>query len=304
MKGKGLVGVLLAPMVLVLTLAVAGGSGAVPTPIIPASCSTTYQPGSSTTIPPTAIAAAAYAGGFRANDEVIAVAVGLAESGGNIIATHLNTNGTTDYGLWQINSVHAALLASGSWSDPIANARMAFSIQHDAGGWTPWSTFNSGAYLDHMAEATAAVTTDAPACVTPASFDTLGNKSTAAQAVAWAQAKALNDPTTPQSGMCDMMTAVAYGWTASGINTAYLHWQAIPDNLKQPGGTDPPPGALVAWTTHHAAGHIALSVGNGYVATTDYRGNGSYSIESIASITTWTGGALLGWAAPWFPINH
>lgn len=97
------------------------------------------------------IAAAATSAGFSGNDVRIAVAVALAESGGRPDATHRNSNGSTDYGLWQINSVHKEILSAGTWSNPTDNARMAYQVWKNAGGkWTPWTTYKTGAYLRFM----------------------------------------------------------------------------------------------------------------------------------------------------------
>lgn len=98
------------------------------------------------------IAGYAHGAGFRGVNLVIAVAVSLAESGGNTNATNHDADGSTDFGLWQINSVHADLLSTGSWSNPAANARMAFAVWKGS-GWSAWTTFNSGAYRSHLAEA-------------------------------------------------------------------------------------------------------------------------------------------------------
>lgn len=88
----------------------------------------------------------------------IAVAVALAESGGNTSATHQNTDAhhSIDYGVWQINSYwHADLLHTHRWDDPAQNAVMAFAVFKDAGyQWTPWSTFTSGAYRKYLVTAT------------------------------------------------------------------------------------------------------------------------------------------------------
>lgn len=95
--------------------------------------------------------------GFVGKDLTKAVAICLAESSGRTNATHRNTNGSTDYGLWQINSVHSDLLKGADWSDPATNARMAYRVYADAGkSFTPWSTYNSGAYLAHMPTAISA----------------------------------------------------------------------------------------------------------------------------------------------------
>lgn len=78
----------------------------------------------------------------------IGVAVALAESGGNPRAVNrANRNGSADYGLFQINSIHKSILASGDRYDPVDNARMALRVYKDAGSkWTPWSVYKSGSY--------------------------------------------------------------------------------------------------------------------------------------------------------------
>lgn len=89
--------------------------------------------------------------GFSASAAQTAAAIALAESGGNPDATHGNSNGSTDYGLWQINSVHGNLLRGKNWQDPATNASMAYTVYRDAAfSFTPWSTYNSGAYKAHM----------------------------------------------------------------------------------------------------------------------------------------------------------
>lgn len=102
-------------------------------------------------------AQAARQAGFTGTDLLLAVAIAGAESTWQPGASHLNSDGSTDYGMWQINSVHATLLASGDWRDPFDNARMAHTVWADASGWTPWTTFSSGAYLQHLPAARAAV---------------------------------------------------------------------------------------------------------------------------------------------------
>ena len=108
-------------------------------------------------------AAAARAAGFTGRQLVVAVAVAGAESGWNPNATHVNADGSVDYGEWQINSVHADLLAAGDWRDPYSNARMARQVWADAGGsWSPWATFTSGAYSTRMSAAMVAVNGKGP----------------------------------------------------------------------------------------------------------------------------------------------
>jgi hypothetical protein len=96
------------------------------------------------------LATAARKAGFTGQDVAVAVAVALAESSGNTEVSHVNSDGSTDYGAWQINSVHSDLLSRYNWRDPVQNAQMAKQIHDSAGGWRPWTTYNSGAYLVHM----------------------------------------------------------------------------------------------------------------------------------------------------------
>jgi len=99
------------------------------------------------------IGALAYNTGWRGEDVDIAVAVARAESGWNPRATNKNSNGSVDYGLFQINSIHAAILAGGNWADPEDNAKMAFKVWEDAGGkWGPWVTYWSGTYKKFLKE--------------------------------------------------------------------------------------------------------------------------------------------------------
>lgn len=106
------------------------------------------------TVSDSTIASAAQAAGFRGYDLFMAVAVALAESGGDASATNRNVNGSIDYGLWQINSIHKAILASGQWSNPVDNAKMAYRVYSDAGKkFTPWVTFNRGSFLPFMQRA-------------------------------------------------------------------------------------------------------------------------------------------------------
>lgn len=80
--------------------------------------------------------------GGAAGSSNIAAAVALAESGGNPNAKNLNSNGTIDRGLWQINSIHGAR----STFDPGKNADGAVAISSGGRNWRPWVTYNTGAY--------------------------------------------------------------------------------------------------------------------------------------------------------------
>lgn len=97
-------------------------------------------------------------GGWSANspDLVTAVAVSLAEnrtSDPKKISPR-NVNGSFDYGLWQVNSIHGypvdQLLTS------TGNARAAFEVWQKQ-GWSAWTTYKTGAYLLFLPRAKQAI---------------------------------------------------------------------------------------------------------------------------------------------------
>lgn len=87
------------------------------------------------------------AGGDRASAPIMA-AIALAESSGNPAAVNHNNDGSTDRGLWQINSVHGSL----STFDPMANAKAAVKIKSTQ-GLSAWVTYTSGAYRKFLGSA-------------------------------------------------------------------------------------------------------------------------------------------------------
>jgi len=117
------------------------------------------------------IAGAAKAAGFPDNELATATAVALAESGGETTATNRNTNGSVDYGLWQINTVHGSLLSQGDKFNPADNAKMAYTVWSRAGNkWSPWSAYNNQRYRTFLPQASLAAAAPAAApAATPAS---------------------------------------------------------------------------------------------------------------------------------------
>lgn len=94
--------------------------------------------------------AAIKAAGWPSSEWGTALAVAKAESGLNPRAVNnKNKNGTSDYGLFQINSIHKP--TAQEKVDPYANAKRAYQIWKDAGGkWTPWSAYNNGSYKNNV----------------------------------------------------------------------------------------------------------------------------------------------------------
>ncbi len=72
----------------------------------------------------------------------MAAEIARAESGGQQYSTDNDGNGTVDRGYWQVNSIHGAL----STYDPAGNARAAVELSGDGTNWSPWVTYQTGAY--------------------------------------------------------------------------------------------------------------------------------------------------------------
>lgn len=112
------------------------------------------------TLSPAQIAQYAAAAGFSGADLVTAVAIALAESGGN--PNDYNSepqdvpgrygrisvnDGLGSQGLWQIYLAAHPEFAGENLLDPQTNANAAYSIYAVAGNnFTPWSTYTSGEY--------------------------------------------------------------------------------------------------------------------------------------------------------------
>jgi hypothetical protein len=93
-----------------------------------------------------------FTAGWTGKNLQIAMAIAKAESGWNPTATNKNSNGSTDYGLMQINSIHKPTVAE--QTRPIENARKGREIFTTAGSkFTPWVTYNNGSYKKFMNDA-------------------------------------------------------------------------------------------------------------------------------------------------------
>lgn len=108
------------------------------------------------------IAQVAVNNGFPTSDPnnlAVCVAIAKAESGGktDINNAGLNSDGSVDYGLWQINSVHDDKLPGQDRYDPNVNAQLMMMISSNGTNWQPWSTYGNGAYQAQLPEAIAAV---------------------------------------------------------------------------------------------------------------------------------------------------
>lgn len=100
------------------------------------------------------IGAVAQTAGFEGEGLVMAIAVAIAESGGDPAATDHDSNGTVDRGLWQINSVHVKYSGSCDY-DPACCARAAYEISGRGNNWSAWVTFQRGEEIAYLPEALA-----------------------------------------------------------------------------------------------------------------------------------------------------
>jgi hypothetical protein len=157
------------------------------------------------------IAGYAKAAGFPATELATATAVALSESGGETTATNQNSNYSTDYGLWQINTVHGDLLKQGDKFNPLDNAKMALTVWQRAGNkWTPWSVYKSGVYRTNLPIASLAAAKPDDVSGSPG---------------ASGSAPAVDDPTTGPidstlSGLNSIAASIGeFGKTITSINT-------------------------------------------------------------------------------------
>jgi hypothetical protein len=97
--------------------------------------------------------------GFTGDDFTVAIAIALAESGGDPSAYNPEVaagtpEGLGSVGLWQVYlKVHPEYTAE-QMRDPQLNADAAYAIFKAAGfNFTPWSTFKNGAYAKYVGKA-------------------------------------------------------------------------------------------------------------------------------------------------------
>lgn len=111
------------------------------------------------------MASLALSQGCSAGEATIAAAIGAAESAGNSGAQGDVTlmDGTWDWseGLWQIRGLKSergtgGLRDSLANADPVKNAKAMMAISSGCTDWTPWSTYNTGAYLSYLSLSKAA----------------------------------------------------------------------------------------------------------------------------------------------------
>jgi hypothetical protein len=134
------------------------------------------------------------------------------------------------------------------------------------------------------------------------SFGTLprANPHTVAEALAYADAATAG--THEWYRRCLSFVAHAYGWNHSGTLYAIDHYRVVmPPSMRHDGDRNPPPGALLFWDTGGRAGHVALYLGGGLIASNDIVQAGAISIVPATEIERKWGATYVGWAPPYFP---
>jgi uncharacterized protein YraI len=130
-----------------------------------------------------------------------------------------------------------------------------------------------------------------------------GDPKTCAEAVAYAKTRVHTSDIESYYRYCDRINAQNYGFSASGSETAYIHWTQIPGSFKHPGDYQVPAGGL-AYFSNGGSGHRMISIGGGKFLSNDIHGRGSYTETTISEIKSTWGQTYLGWAQPWFKVNH
>ncbi|MFJ3673669.1 NlpC/P60 family protein [Streptomyces sp. NPDC090106] len=128
----------------------------------------------------------------------------------------------------------------------------------------------------------------------------VANPRSTADAIAWAKHEAEFGAGTWYRA-CLAFVARTYGWTYSGVGYAIDHYKEMPASMKHDKDRNPPPGALMYWDTGQRAGHVAIYLGDGQIASNDIVNPGYIDVVPATDIETKWGATYLGWAPPYFP---
>lgn len=129
----------------------------------------------------------------------------------------------------------------------------------------------------------------------------LNNPRSVTEAIAWAKDHAGDNSTADWYARCLAFTAIVYGWNYSGVSYAIDHYTVVPADMRHDGDRHPPPGALMYWDTGHRAGHIAVYLGDGKIASNDILRSGYIDIVDAGLIESKWGAKYVGWTPPHFP---
>ncbi|MEU7153819.1 peptidase M23 [Streptomyces sp. NPDC045456] len=126
------------------------------------------------------------------------------------------------------------------------------------------------------------------------------NPRSTADAIKWAKGQAENG-SAEWYRACLAFVAQVYGWGYSGVPYAQDHYHQMPAAMKHDKARNPPPGALMYWDTGQRAGHVAVYLGGGKIASNDILRPGYIDVVDATDIERKWGATYLGWAPPYFP---
>lgn len=126
------------------------------------------------------------------------------------------------------------------------------------------------------------------------------NPRSTADAIAWARREA-DTGGKNWYRLCLAFVAKTHGWSFSGVNYAIDHYRQMPPEMRNDKDRTPPPGALMYWDTGQRAGHVAIYLGGGEIASNDILRPGYIDVVPASDIETKWGAKYLGWAPPYFP---
>ena len=121
-----------------------------------------------------------------------------------------------------------------------------------------------------------------------------------AEAIAWAEGQAAAG-TSGWYRSCLRFVAQSYGWHSSGVQFAIDAYTSMPAGMRHDLDREPPPGALMFWRTGGRAGHVALYLGDGLIASNDIGSPGYISVVPATEIESKWGATYVGWSPPYFP---
>lgn len=143
--------------------------------------------------------------GFQGDSANTIAAIAMAESGGNPYAINYADPGGS-YGLTQINAAAHGATAINTLGNPLAAFQQAYTISQGGQNFTPWSTFNNGAYLPYT-----------PAGSAGSAANPLSSPASGGGSQGLAGTTATGQPTASQSPLSAIFSAIGNLFQSAGL---------------------------------------------------------------------------------------
>lgn len=153
--------------------------------------------------------------GFQGDQAKTIAAIAYAESSGNPYAINYADPGGS-YGLTQVNAAAHGAAAINTLGNPQEAFRQAFNISGGGSNFTPWSTFNNGAYLPFASQLGLTSGTTAGSLGGGALATSVAGSSPADSGGLSGQT-ATGTPTTSQSPLSAIFSSVANLFQSAGV---------------------------------------------------------------------------------------